>query len=410
MAKRRKSPPSYRRHKQSGQAVVTLSCAVTGKRRDVLLGEYDSAESWSEYARVIAEWEKAGRVLDGATEKPSKPTTGVTVAEVMLDWWEGQLQRYGVKDPEGRLPSRLYAYRSAVRLVRAAAGSIPAAQFGPVALQGVREKMVGRGWTRRYVNESVTLVIRAFEQAVAREVIRPEALVALRCLKPLRRGELGVPEGKKVKGVPIAHVEAVKPHLSRQAAAVVDVMLLTGARCDEVVRMRPCDIEAGGDVWLYRPDGHKNEHRGHERLVCIGPRAREVIQPFLQARSKLTDFLFSPAEAEAERRQAMHKKRRTPEHYGNRPGTNRKAQPKWKPGGRYTTGSIRRAIERACDAAGVSRWTPHQLRHTAATTIRKAAGVEAAAVILGHASATLTDAVYAERDMGKARDVALKVG
>jgi hypothetical protein len=31
--------PSYRRHKQSGQAIVTLS------KRDILLGEYGSRES-----------------------------------------------------------------------------------------------------------------------------------------------------------------------------------------------------------------------------------------------------------------------------------------------------------------------------------------------------------------------------
>jgi hypothetical protein len=42
--------PSYRFHKQSGQAIVTLS----GK--DVLLGKYYTVASRAEYNRRIAEW------------------------------------------------------------------------------------------------------------------------------------------------------------------------------------------------------------------------------------------------------------------------------------------------------------------------------------------------------------------
>jgi site-specific recombinase XerC len=44
------------------------------------------------------------------------------------------------------------------------------------------------------------------------------------------------------------------------------------------------------------------------------------------------------------------------------------------------------------------RWHPHQLRHTAATEIRRAFGLEAAQVTFGHSLAQVTDAVYAERD------------
>jgi hypothetical protein len=43
------SVPSYRRHKQSGQAVVTLPDGLGG-RRDILLGQYGSKESRLEYA------------------------------------------------------------------------------------------------------------------------------------------------------------------------------------------------------------------------------------------------------------------------------------------------------------------------------------------------------------------------
>src|SRR6478736_1252156 len=49
----RGTPPSYRRH-SSGQACVTVR-DPSGRRREVLLGKWDSPESKSEYARLIAE-------------------------------------------------------------------------------------------------------------------------------------------------------------------------------------------------------------------------------------------------------------------------------------------------------------------------------------------------------------------
>jgi hypothetical protein len=54
--------PKYRCHKQSGQAIVTLTDGL-GNRRDVLLGKYGTAASRSEYLRVITEWEASGRRL-----------------------------------------------------------------------------------------------------------------------------------------------------------------------------------------------------------------------------------------------------------------------------------------------------------------------------------------------------------
>ena len=48
--------------------------------------------------------------------------------------------------------------------------------------------------------------------------------------------------------------------------------------------------------------------------------------------------------------------------------------------------------------------------HNAATEIRKAFGLEAAQLALGHASAQITDAIYAERDHAKVIEVMRRVG
>jgi len=80
------------------------------------------------------------------------------------------------------------------------------------------------------------------------------------------------------------------------------------------------------------------------------------------------------------------------------------------------TDSYRKAIDYGIKAAGrepggehVRHWHPHQLRHNAATRIRKEFGLEAAQAVLGHSSAAITQ-IYAERDQAKAADVMARVG
>ena len=70
---------------------------------------------------------------------------------------------------------------------------------------------------------------------------------------------------------------------------------------------------------------------------------------------------------------------------------------------------ITRAIGRACRKAGVPVWTPHRLRHNAATVLRKEFGLDVARVICGHKS-PLTTEMYAELDRSKARDVMKQIG
>ena len=135
--------------------------------------------------------------------------------------------------------------------------------------------------------------------------------------------------------------------------------------------------------------------------------------------------MFSPIDAEAERRQAMQAKRKTPISCGNRPGTNRKRKPERTPKDRYTPDSYRRAIARASDLADreakkrkslpldseriIPQWHPHQLRHNYATRVRKEYGIETARILLGHRSAIVTE-IYAEVDRTKARKIVAKIG
>jgi integrase len=162
-------------------------------------------------------------------------------------------------------------------------------------------------------------------------------------------------------------------------------------RPGEVTIMRSIDVDVAGEVWVYMPESHKTQHHDRPRAIYLGPKAQAVLRPWL--RRELTSYLFAPAEAMAERGIATEKvkrrgRARTPRAFADR----------------YDVAAYRRAIQRACGRAGVPEWHPNQLRHNAATALRREHGLDVARVVLGHAKSATTEA-YAEIDQAKARDV-----
>jgi hypothetical protein len=146
--------PSYRKHKQSGQAIVTLTDHMGG-RRDVLLGKYNTAASRAEYARVIGEWEQTGRRLP----TPAGTMPDITVNEVMLSYLR-HAEAYYVKD--GEQTSQVDRVRRSIRVLRELYGHTRAAQFGPMAIKAVREHMVKLGWCRKVINQRIGCIKLAF--------------------------------------------------------------------------------------------------------------------------------------------------------------------------------------------------------------------------------------------------------
>jgi hypothetical protein len=126
--------PTYRLHKQSGQAIVTLS------GRDHLLGPFGSAESREQYDRLIAEWLANGR-------RPSyRKVEGLSVCRVIAEFW-AYARRYYVGRDGG--PAKEQAnFKQALLLLRRLYGNTAAAAFGPLALQALQQEMVALGWCR----------------------------------------------------------------------------------------------------------------------------------------------------------------------------------------------------------------------------------------------------------------------
>ena len=169
------------------------------------------------------------------------------------------------------------------------------------------------------------------------------------------------------------------------------------------------------------------------KVIMLGPRAQEVIRPFLCL--DISGYLFSPKRVVAQ-----------PGRRASRPSGSRSSgiptsniRPRTRGTGwrslrdRYDVNAYRRAIARACDKAfpiptwrhpqespdcrsvpelkawqKSHHWHPHQFRHSAATTIRGQFGAEAAQAVLGHAELNTTE-IYAERSLEAARQICVRL-
>jgi integrase len=407
--------PTYRRHKQSGQAIVTLSDGLGG-RRDVVLGKYGTAASRAEYARVIAEWEASGRHLPVARAT----VADLTINEVVARFWRHAEQHY--RHPDGTATNELHDFKYSLRPLRHLYGHTPAKDFGPLALKAIRELMVEgyehpkygpqRPLCRGVVNQRVGRIRRMFKWAVENELVASSVLLGLQAVRGLQRGRCQARETDPVKPVPAALVEAILPHVRPPVAAMARLQLLTGMRPGEVVIMRAIDLDMAGKIWLYRPGSdqgahgaHKNAHRGQHRIIPIGPRGQEIIREWLKP--DLYAYLFSPRETMDALRLKQRRERKTKVQPSQ--VNRRKRNPRRKPGDRYRVGSYAVAISRACEKASVPHFHPHQIRHTKATEIRREAGLDAARAVLGHRSPKITE-VYAEIDVNKAAEVMERLG
>jgi integrase len=387
--------PSYRHFKPKNLGLVVLN----GKQH--YLGEYNSPASLAEYNRLVREY----LVQPAALPSFSNSSGSLSISELILTYWEQHVRTYYVKN--GRPTSEQDNLRQALRFLRPSHGHIPSRDFSAKGLAAARQTMIEAGRCRPVINKDINRIKRMFRWAVEHELVPVAVYQALQTVAGLRRGRSGAREPVPVGPVSDEHVKAVLPFVTAPVAAMIQLQRLTAARPGEITAMRPCDIiQEEDDVWVYRPVEHKTEHFNAVRRLLLGPRAQEILGPWLD-RDPAT-YCFSPAEAVAARNARSRVNRKspmTPSQAARKP----KPNPKRSAGARYDKDSYRWSIRKACLKAGVPIWHPNQLRHTAATEIRAKYGLEAAQAILGHAKADVTQ-VYAERDLAKARAVMSEIG
>ncbi len=325
--------PKYRHHKATGQAVVTLSGT------DFYLGPHGSQVSIAEYDRLVAEWLTSGRRLPRRDEE-----SGFTVNELLVAYW-GHCERHYQKN--GKPTSEQSCIKVALGPVRRLYGHTQAADFGPLSLKACRQQMIDAGWERVSINTHVGRIRRMFKWESENELVPVDVFQALGTVAGLRKGRSDAVETKPVRPVADHLVEAVRPFVSRQVWGMIELQRLTAMRPGEVVLMRTADFSMTGPVWIYTPESHKTEHHDRQREIYLGPQAQEILAPFLK--TDLTAYVFSPQEAENERRAAQRESRKTPVQPSQQ--NRRKKAPRQKAGERYNVLSYRRAIVTGCEQA-----------------------------------------------------------
>ncbi len=389
--------PSLRLHKASGQAVVTV------KGRDFYCGKHGTPEAEQAYRRVIAEVTAHGAQIvrhhgvPSASRRPMQ-TVGrslITINELLLAYVEHAQIAY-------RPPSReLEPIKVISREVRGLFGTTAAADFGPLSLKTIRQEWIDRGLCRKFINAKVRRVVRIWAWAVENELLPAEKWQALKAVASLREGRTLARESCPVGGVSDQDFNATLPHLPEPVRALAQLLYVTGARPGELRGLRTCDIVRDCFPWQYAPSRHKNSHRGKKRLIFFGPRARAILEPFLNDKAP-EDFLFSPQRAvaamkiaakssqrsEAQRERAATAKRRVASRIRQQKNGRRKPRSSRLPGVMYTRNSLSNAVRRACKRNTIPVWNPKQLRHSCRTRLDEIAGRAATAAALGGAYAS----------------------
>jgi integrase len=407
----RKLLPTYRLHKATGQAVVVHD------GRSHYLGKFGSPASRAAYDRVVAgilAGRNAAEASVGVPLPSPPPTAPILVSELILRYWEFATGYY-VKG--GRPTGELDPLRLALRALRKRCGGLPASTVGPLVVRELqadmarqpdtrRVKVVGPdgvasletkvvrvGMSRRTINKQIGRVKRVFRWAVAEQLVDPAVYAAIREAPGLKRNRTAAREKPRVRPVDPEHYEAAVACVPAAVAAMARVQWLTGCRPQEVVLMRGADIDCSGPVWEYRPATHKTEHANDsgdealERVVFMGPQAQAVVGPLLAA--SRGGYLFRPG--------------RSPRPPGSASGSGPTRAT------HYTVPAYRQELQRGCRRAGVPVWSPNQLRHSAATRLRKEIGLEKVQAVLGHRELGVTQ-VYADIDRQAARAAMAQLG
>lgn len=284
---RRTRIPKYRHHKSTNRALV----AIDG--RDIYLGTYDSPASHREYKRIIAEW-----LANGEPRLPNQRDDSLIVVEMCRSYHRYAAQYY--RDSSGDRTSTFFMVKVTLRRLRRLYGRTPVSAFGPLSLQAIRQSWIADGLSRTTVNMYTSAVTRIFRWGASQQMV-PETVYRTLALVPgLTADRSGARETEPKRPVPTAHIDAVRPHVSRQVEAVMDLQLLCAARGGELLKLRPVDLDTSGPVWVAILDAHKTAHRGREKVLFFGPAAQHILAQFMAGRP-VGACMFTPREAEAER-------------------------------------------------------------------------------------------------------------
>ena len=391
MGRRKKGvAPTPTVHKQSGQSRVRIG------NRTIWLGTAGSMQAAENYKQVLGAWGANGGTIPDDFKLESTrviPTVDqpehsvLKVGDLLLE----ALSSVGSgKTPkELRQDSRWWRLRKVSTALEPYSG-MPAIEFGPKLLGEVAEQLSNEEKiTKKYAREIISEIRRLFSDAVAREQLPPDRIVALKALK------LNDVKGKKSKRrQPVSQedIEATCDHLPPVVADLIRFIALTGCRPSEAMRATQEQFDTTQPTWVWDIPEHKTDEHDIERIVAIGPRCRKILKRWWQGKQP-DEFVFSRGDLKRAKTSStvkMRKLRTDNQH--------------------FTQEDLRQRVVRAGRKAGVSHWTPYRLRHTGLTEARKHGGLDAAQSRGGQVDSQTVEKHYAAPDISKQVDFAERYG
>ncbi len=244
--RKREDGPSYRLHSRSNQAVVTLN----GK--DYYLGPYGSKESKAKYHRLKSEF-----IASGKSRTFGVKANDITIIELVADYATHCEKYYGT-GPE----SEVHRSRPVLRVLKTLYATLPAIAFGPLQYEAVRVSLmepytikrkadkqnkkdekavevITRQRFRRYINALMKRVRAMFKWASSKSILPVSVLETLKTVEPLKIGRTEAPELGPILPVSDELVDATLPHLNHVVKATVQFQRLVGCRPGEVCRIKP---------------------------------------------------------------------------------------------------------------------------------------------------------------------------
>lgn len=385
---RQPSLPKMGRH-STGQARVTLNGKVH------YLGAFGSPGAHARYAELIQQWLASGRRPLHALPNPVQATRTVRDLFASYREWIVATGRY-VKN--GRPTTQRALIEKVLTEFEAFVGSLRVTQLSESLVVQWRDRLEqNAGLTRRGVNRKVTLLLSVLKWARARGLVTREVWADCSAVEPLKRGECGARRERvrERRAVTLDEIEKVAAASScRHVAAMLRVQALLGCRPGEVCAMRWMDIDTcpvvvdGVAMWTYRvpQETAKTGHHGLRICYPVPPAAQRILEEF---RAPPAALLFNPRASMTERGRA----RKQAKAFGEV----------------WTARAYRNAVTRACAAAGVPYFSPHEIRHGAITRAAETHGVLAAQRLANHQSAATT-ARYMHPDDLAAYRVAARIG
>lgn len=402
MTETRPSLPSLFHHKASGQSAVQIRDA-DGRKHTIRLGAHGSQEAQERYREVLSE-QLAGQLVRAKPRVRARsewPTVGQLAADFLTH------ARRFYRDETGAISAEVANFTCAFRVLLERFATEHVDQFTVRDLTEVRQALIDtRRYCRKTVNDTIRRCKAIFRWGAEHQVVPPGTWHQLSALRGLTVGRSGVRESTPVEPVPWGLVEPVLEHLMPPLRAAVLLQWHAGLRPTEALRITRGQLDMTNEIWIYRMHRHKGTWRGLERAVFLGPKCRGVLAQLLKVDPEAA--LISPVDAVVAMKQKKRANRTTPITKQTRDRDRRARTKQPYVGDFYRVDAYRRAIHRACDIAGVPHWSPHRLRHAAATRIALAEGLEACKAVLGHADIRMTERYAAAADAQIARLMAAK--